>query len=83
MNVYYRNLNPNCDRDVTGSMNELLVIRENLPNYRCIVDFGMVQNQTMSTEQLYKINARNLSLGGGCPKDVKQIPINDILVSHG
>jgi len=80
MQIYYRNLNANCDGDgVTGSCAELTVIRENYPNYRCLVDFGMVQNSKMKSEQLHKINGRELPLGGDFGNGIS---ISDVWISH-
>ena len=80
MNIYYKNLNVNVDGDgVTGSMAELIVMRNNYPNYRCIVDFGMVQNSRLKPKELYKINGRNIPLGGGFESGIS---ISDIWISH-
>lgn len=80
MNIYYRNLNINDKDGVTGSSAILTVKRENYPDYNCMVDFGMVQNSKLSVEQLYKINGRELPLGGDSKHE--NVIINDILITH-
>jgi hypothetical protein len=80
MQIYYRNLNANCDGDgVTGSMSLLTIKRENYPDYNCIVDFGMVQSSKLKSDQLYKINSRDLLLGGDA---THELCVNDILITH-
>jgi len=74
MNIYYRNLNANCNGDgVTGSMSLLTVKRENMADYNCIVDFGMVQSSKLKSDKLHKINSREI------PIDVN---VDDILLTH-
>ena len=81
MQIYYRNLNANCNNDgVTGSMSLLTVKRDNYPDYNCIVDFGMVQSSKLRTDQLYKINSRDIFLGGG--SEHENVIVNDILLTH-
>jgi len=74
MNIYYRNLNENCNGDgVTGSMSLLTVKRNNMNDYNCIVDFGMVQSSKLKSYQLHKLNSREI------PIDMN---IDDILITH-
>jgi len=80
MQIYYRNLNPNDKDGVTGSCAILTVKRDNLPDYNCMVDFGMVQNSKLSLEQLYKLNGRKISIGGVFGNE--SVEIKDILISH-
>ena len=61
-------------------MSLLTVKRENMKDYNCIVDFGMVQSSKKTNAQLNKINSRDLLLGGGL--DHENVIINDILLTH-
>lgn len=82
MNIYYRNLNINCNKDgVTGSMALLTVKRDNYPDYNCIVDFGMVQSSKLKPIELYKMNGRNIPLGGDS-SNIENAMISDIVLTH-
>ena len=81
MQIYYTNKNINCNGDgVTGSMNLLTVKRDNMKDYNCLVDFGMVQSSKIKGDQLHKMNNRDLLLGGGLEHE--NVIINDILLTH-
>ena len=80
MQIYYKNLNPNDKDGVTGSMAELTIIRTNYPSYRCLVDFGMIQNSKLKPEELYKLNGRCLPLGGDANHE--HVKISDIWITH-
>jgi len=81
MQIYYTNKNINCNGDgVTGSCSTLVVKRDNYPDYNCIVDFGMVQSSKLRADQLYKVNSRDLLLGGG--SEHENVIVNDILLTH-
>lgn len=65
MNIYYRNLNINDTDGVTGSCNLLTIKLKDKENYNIIVDYGQIQNQKLNVSQLYKLNARNMSIEKG------------------
>jgi hypothetical protein len=84
MQIYYTNKNINCNGDgVTGSLSLLTVKRENMKDYNCIIDFGMVQSSKLKSDQLHKINGRDLLLlGGGSSSIDANVVISDILLTH-
>lgn len=80
MRIYYKNLNVNDKDGVTGSIAQLIVLRDNKPNYSCLVDFGMIQNSKLNSKQLYKLNGRKIPFGGG--SELESVSISDIWITH-
>lgn len=62
--MYYENMNMN-DTGVTGSMHHLQIKVQGREDFNIVVDYGQVQSQKLTEEQLYKINSRDVVIQGG------------------